>query len=210
MVSWRKLPKLDSSYYTIKVNKLKILIDDLFKDKKYNRLDFDKIFNKIDGLKQSDSIEFLDETLKNRIEKLSGGLLPYLNKDIDYKDNSLYLLFNFDSVNFVIKNYPRKIIRNVDVFQKKVEVRGKIYDIFPGGNFGKDRENAKRRNPYCNLLIVQLDESDFRCFHFDYIENLVHFTGDNLAKRKNSVSISIPFISSYIRWRGNRYYYIEL
>lgn len=197
--------KLDPQNYSVKLAKLKEILFEVQAQKKYNKFDFDKIFNKLDSLKQPEVFGQLDELTDHK----SNDIVEHIEDTLDPKDRSLYLAFNFNGVNFIVKNLPRKIVHNVDVHKKTVLVKGTKHEIFPKYNLGEDSQNYIR-NPKCNLLILEVQDNIYKCFHFDYLDNLVFFTQENFEKKLIPLSNPIGEITKYLNWKDRRYYWLEV
>ena len=69
---WEMLDKNDSEYFRLRLDTLDKLLKRNIEKRAYKKIEFDRMFKVLDKIKQNDSVEFLNEAIKNRIEKISG------------------------------------------------------------------------------------------------------------------------------------------
>ncbi len=198
----------NSQYFQKRILKAQNLIKIFIEKKGYGKKEFDSLFHEIGKVKRSDSIELLNESLKNRLEKISE--IKFKSENLDAKkkaiDKSTYLVFRFLSVNFIVENSPKKIIRNVDRLKTKCKIEGKTYPVFPTAGFGLD-PSERIFDEFCDLLILKT-ETGYRCFHFDELGLPVHFSKDTFGQMLKKTEKPLNFIQYYIKWKGVRYYYL--
>nr|OCA01040.1 Uncharacterized protein A9P81_0901 [Leptospira interrogans serovar Copenhageni/Icterohaemorrhagiae] len=63
--------KNDSPYFQIRLKNLKKQLETFVKNKGYEKQEFDRIYHQLGKMKQNDSVEFLDESLRNRLERIA-------------------------------------------------------------------------------------------------------------------------------------------
>ncbi len=200
--------KSGSIYFQKRISKVISLMKTFLSKKGYDKKEFDLIFHSIGKIKKTDSIELLDDSLKNRLDKISEIHFKQeqfdSGKKVVYKCK--YLTFRFQSVNFIVENAPKKIIRNVEKSKTKCRIEGKAYPIYPSQGFGLDSDE-RIFDEFCDLLILKT-ESGYRCFHVDEMGLSVQFSEETFQKMLKSTEKPLNFIKNYIKWKNQRYYYI--
>ena len=200
--------KHKSAYFKLKLTKLKILFRDFQDRKGYDKRDFDRLFNSISKIKQSESIEFLDESLKNRIARAAASITPKESVRSKLENKNLFFSFTFNNVHFITENFPKRIIRNVERKKEKVKIGGKSYEIFPGKDFGLEgEENDRFSIDNTNLLILK-NANNYRCFFMDAPGEVIGFNKDTFQNKLKKTEIPLTGVNQYIKWKGTRHYYI--
>lgn len=193
----------DSEYFRLRVKTLNALLNRLIEKRKYRKIDFDRIHKILDKIRESDSVEFLNEALKNRIERISEKLVASKKKEEEKYDDAFYL-FTHKSLHFVVREHPKKILYDVDATKNFIKYKGKRYPIFPVFH---PMESFPVE--FCNLLILKA-KSGIKCYRFDSLEKLEELTAASLYKMLKNLDEPMGEIKSYIRWKGKRVYFIEL
>jgi hypothetical protein len=201
--------KLDSPYFEIRLRKLEILLLRLKDSKKYKKMEFDRIFSVIEKIKQSDSVEFLNEALKNKIEKIAEShikIKDHIEKSPETKDQTY--LFNYAGVNFVTRGFPRKIVYDVDADKNFVRISEKRYPIFPKTSLNPLQTEEEMILKSTNLLILKLKKT-YCCFRFDYFDIISEMNYEDLKRKLRKLDEPISGIEKYMNWKDKRYYYLD-
>ncbi|MCE9500349.1 MAG: hypothetical protein K8R21_07615 [Leptospira sp.] len=195
-----------SAYFRLKLGKLKTLFKEFQEKKGYDKREFDSLFNSINKIKNTESIEFLDETLKNRIARAASTITPRESVKSKMENKNLFFTFRFNNVHFITENSPKRIIRNVERKKRKIKIEGRIYPIYPGKDFGLDEED---RFPIdsTNLLILKT-AGNYRCFFIDQPGEVIGLNPDTFRNKLKKTEIPLKGINQYLKWKGTRYYYI--
>lgn len=204
---WEMLDKNESEYFRLRLDTLDKLLRRNAEKRAYKKIEFDRIFKVLDKIKQDDSVEFLNEAIKNRIEKISEKIVFSQQKNKPVEKDGFYL-FNYNSLNFLVRNYPCKTLQETDATKNFVKIKGERYPIFPSylrlGN-----EPIEFQLEYCNLLILKIGNG-YKCFRYHEMELITDLTHSSIQSKLIPLSESIQNVKHYIRIRGKRVYYLDL
>ena len=191
----------NKSYYFIKrVKKLLLLMNEFISKKGYDQLEFNRFFNLLQKIKKDDRIEFLQDSVKNRIQSIARGIC--LEDKISLENP--WLTFGFRSVNFIIRNHPNLVIKKPTRLDY-VLVDGNKVEIFPGISFGDT--DPKDREEFAGNLIVLKGPGGVRCFRYDTLSS-INIPDKIVAEKLQNLPEKIGKISQFIRLKGIRYYLI--
>ncbi|MBE7411031.1 MAG: hypothetical protein L6Q54_11110 [Leptospiraceae bacterium] len=209
LAKMKKIAKNSESVYFQKRldNSLKI-IKNFRAKREYGKKEFDLIFHSVSKIKKTDSIELLNESLKNRIERISEHFVQneVIQRGKKVSSGEKYFTFRYRSVNFIIDNSPKKIIKNVERKKTRCKIEGKFYPIFPSLGFGISDED-RIFDEFCDLIILKTNLG-YRCFHSDELGLLVQFSKDTFQRMLRPTERRLKSITHYIKWKNERYYYI--
>lgn len=192
----------NQSYYFIKrVSRLLKIYQDLLDKKGYQQFEFNRLFFLLEKIRASDKIEFLNDSIKNRVEKIARSFTP----DFTAKNEFSFQTFSFRSVNFMIKNYPVRILREGNQCDY-ILAEGKKIDIFPGYHFGITDPEDRTFFPG-NLLIMKTGLG-LGCYRYDALGPIYNLSSGNLQRSLKELPEKIGNISQFIKRRDTRYYLI--
>ncbi|XDD51295.1 hypothetical protein AB3N59_05900 [Leptospira sp. WS92.C1] len=214
--------KNDSPYFQIRLKSLKKQLDTFVKNKGYEKDEFDRIFHQLGKMKRTDSVEFLDETLKNRLEKIaenhhssgdmisSGVVLPSATG----KKGNQYITFRCGTIHFITDHSSYTILKDLDRRKNTVEHKGNVYRIFPSSFvYGLSEEEYRRESFLTMNLLVLKRESDFEFYRLDALGEILQINEGTFRKGLKPLESYEGFgvesrIQSFFRKAGVRYYYI--
>lgn len=201
------LAKNDSEYFKLRLDTVEQLLKRNVQKRAYRKIEFDRIFKTLDKIKQNDSVEFLSEALKNRIEKISEKIVRSKRKTKPASTDTFYLL-TYKSLNFLVRNFPTQILYDVDATKDFVKIKRQRYPLFPAYTGIKDNEKDFTLE-YCNVLILKV-RTEYKCIRFDNIETISDLTPVSLKAKLIPLSEPMQDIKHYIRFKGKRVYYLDL
>lgn len=195
----------ESNYFQIKVNSLESLLNRLTIKRKYQKIEFDRVFKTLEKIKETESSEFLNQAINHRIQKITEKFLPYTPPpaEIEKKGDKFYR-FSYKGLDYLVKAYPKKFLLGVDASKKYLRIGNEKFPIFPIFNL-TDEENFQS----CNVLLLNIRTS-YKCYRYDVLEEVYDIPYLNFEKRLNKLDISKTEINSYIRYKGKRHYYIDV
>ncbi|TGK29070.1 hypothetical protein EHQ12_01180 [Leptospira gomenensis] len=214
--------KNDSPYFQIRLKSLKKQLDTFVKNKGYEKTEFDRIFHQLGKMKRTDSVEFLDESLKNRLEKIasshyspgdtiSSGAVP---PSATSKKGKQYITFRCGTIHFVTDHSPFTILKDLDRRKNTVEYKGEIYRIFPSVFvYGLSEEEYRNESFLTMNLLALKRETGVEFYRFDTLGEIIQINEGTFRKGLKSLDeadsfSSEPRIRTYFRKAGLRYYYI--
>ncbi|EMJ81091.1 hypothetical protein LEP1GSC016_3504 [Leptospira borgpetersenii serovar Hardjo-bovis str. Sponselee] len=214
--------KNDSPYFQIRLKTLKKQLDTFVKNKGYEKNEFDKIFHQLDKMKRTDSVEFLDESLRNRLGKIaenhyssgdmisSGIVLPSATAQ---KGNQ-YITFRCGTIYFITDRSSYTVLKDLDRRKNIVEYRGEIYRIFPSSFvYGLAEEEYRNENFLTMNLLVLKREAGLEFYRYDTLGEIFQINEGTFRKGlkplgSGEVREEGNRIRNYFRKAGIRYYYI--
>ncbi|WP_061215733.1 hypothetical protein [Leptospira santarosai] len=214
--------KNDSPYFQIRLKTLKKQLDTFVKNKGYEKNEFDKIFHQLGKMKRTDSVEFLDESLRNRLEKIaenhyspgdmisSGVVLPSATN----QKGKQYITFRCGTIYFITDRSSYTILKDLDRRKNTVEYKEKVYRIFPNSFvYGLSEEEYRNENFLTMNLLALKREFGFEFYRFDTLCEILQINeGTFLKGLKPMKDFEVPGrerrIRSYFRKAGIHYYYI--
>lgn len=204
---WEFALKHNSEYFLLRLDTLDKLLKRNAEKRAYRKIEFDRIFKVLSKIKQEDSIEFLNEALRNRIEKISEKII-YAKQKIKPVEQDGFYLFTYKSLSFLAHNYPSKILKDVDATKNFIRVKEKRYPIYPS-YINLQNSNAEFQLEYCNLLILKTG-AGYKCYRFNELELVTDLTKTSLQTKLIPLSDSIQNVKHYVRLRGKRVYYLDI
>lgn len=198
--------KTKSEYFRLKLSTLEKLLNRIQEKRNYRKIEFDRIFKTLEKMKEDESIEFLNEGIKNRIEKISERIVRSSQK-LEIETKNKFFLLTYKSLSFLIRDCEKKILQDVDATKSYIRIKNKRYSLFPAYTGLKTDEDAPL--DYCNVLIVKT-KGDYKCFRFDKMETVTDLTYDYLQAKLVELTEPVQDIKHYIRLRGKRVYYLDL
>lgn len=204
---WEMLDKNDSEYFKLRLDTLDKLLKRNTEKRAYKKIEFDRMFKVLDKIKQNDSVEFLNEAIKNRIEKISEKIVRSKQKLKTAQKDGFYLL-TYKSLSFLVRSYPAKILYDVDATKDFVKIKTERYPIFPAYT-GIPKTERDFQLEYCNILILKV-RTEHKCLRFDEIETVTDLTYTSLNTKLIPLTEPMQDVKHYIRIRGKRVYYLDL
>ena len=204
---WTMLDKNDSEYFRLRLDTLDKLLKRITEKRAYRKVEFDRIFKILEKIKQADSVEFLNEAIKNRIEKISEKIVRSKQK-IKPPQKDFFYLLTYKSLNFLVKNYPKRILYDVDATKDFVKIKKQRYPLFPAYTGLKKNENDFILE-YCNVLILKV-RTEYKCIRFDTIETINDLSYAYLNTKMVPLSEPMQEVKHYIRLKGKRVYYLDV
>ncbi|MCL8265965.1 hypothetical protein [Leptospira weilii] len=223
---WEEMFKLagknDSPYFQIRLKTLKKQLDTFVKNKGYEKNEFDKIFHQLGKMRRTDSVEFLDESLRNRLGKIaenhhssgdmisSGIVLPSTTN----QKGKQYITFRCGTIHFITDRSSYTILKDLDRRKNTVEYKGKVYRIFPNSFvYGLFEEEYRNENFLTMNLLVLKRKFGFEFYRFDALGEILQINEGTFLKGLKSIKGSDVQghdnrIQNYFRKAGVRYYYI--
>ncbi|PJZ52814.1 hypothetical protein [Leptospira adleri] len=214
--------KNDSPYFQIRLKSLKKQLDTFVKNKGYEKNEFDRIFHQLGKMKRTDSVEFLDETLKNRLEKIAGN--HYSPGDMissgvvipssTNQKGKQYITFRCGTIYFITDHSSYTILKDLDRRKNTVEYKGVVHRIFPSPSvYGLSEEEYRTESFLTMSLLALKREGGFEFYRFDALGEIVQLNEGTFRKGLKPLENSGIFgnenrIRSYFRKAGIRYYYI--
>ena len=111
-VSGRSLIKSKSEYFKIRLLTLDKLLKRNEEKRGYRKIEFDRILKFFQRLKEDDAVEFLNEGIRNRIEKISEKLFHGTHQmELESEDN--FYLLTYKSLSFIVRSYEKKILQEM-------------------------------------------------------------------------------------------------
>ena len=203
---WTIVDKSKSEYFKIRLLTLDKLLKRNEEKRGYRKIEFDRIFKILSKIKEDDAVEFLNEGIRNRIEKISEKLFRGTHQmELESEDN--FYLLTYKSLSFIVRSYEKKILQDVDATKSYVRIKNKRYPLFPaytGLKTGDDFELD-----YCNVLILKV-RTEYKCLRFDHIETITDLSYDYLHAKMIPLEEPIQEIKHYIKLRGKRVYYLDV
>ncbi|EMJ93857.1 hypothetical protein [Leptospira alstonii] len=214
--------KNDSPYFQIRLKSLKKQLDTFVKNKGYEKNEFDKIFHQLGKMKRTDSVEFLDESLRNRLEKIaqnnytpgdmisSGIVLPAATD----KKGKQYITFRCGTIYFITDRSSYTILKDLDRRKNTVEYKGDVHRIFPSSFiYGLSEEEYRNENFLTMNLLVLKRQSGLEFYRFDTLGEILQINEGTFRKglkplENSEVRNEDNRIRNYFRKAGVRYYYI--
>ncbi|MBP9887972.1 MAG: hypothetical protein KBF93_16865 [Leptospiraceae bacterium] len=204
---WEMFDKNDSEYFRLRLDTLDKLLKRNIEKRAYKKIEFDRMFKVLDKIKQNDSVEFLNEAIKNRIEKISEKIVRSKQKIKAPQKDTFYLL-TYKSLSFLVRNYPKKILYDVDATKDFVKIKRERYPIFPAYTGIKNKDKDFQLE-YCNILILKV-RTEYKCLRFDEMESVNDLTYVSLNTKLIPLTEPMQDVKHYIRIRGKRVYYLDL
>ncbi|PJZ29227.1 hypothetical protein [Leptospira kmetyi] len=214
--------KNDSPYFQIRLKSLKKQLDTFVKNKGYEKNEFDRIFHQLGKMKRTDSVEFLDESLRNRLGKIaenhyspgdmisSGVVLPSATS----KKGNQYITFRCGTIYFITDRSSYTILKDLDRRKNTVEYKGTVYRIFPSTFvYGLYEEEYRNESFLTMSLLVLKRETGLEFYRFDTLGEILQINEGTFRKGlkpldATEVRSEDNRIRSYFRKAGVRYYYI--
>ncbi|HRG46143.1 MAG TPA: hypothetical protein PLX69_17025 [Leptospiraceae bacterium] len=204
---WTLVDKSNSEYFRVRLVTLDKLLKRNAEKRTYRKIEFDRIFKILSKIKEDDGVEFLNEGLRNRIEKISERLFRTTHHLEPETEDKFYLL-TYKSLSFIVRSYEKKILQDVDARKSYVRIKNKRYPLFPAYT-GLKTDDEDFQLDYCNVLILKV-RTDYKCFRFDHIETVSDISYDYLNAKMIPLEEPIQEIKHYIRLRGKRVYYLDV
>ncbi|HMV45311.1 MAG TPA: hypothetical protein PK079_04520 [Leptospiraceae bacterium] len=199
--------KTNSEYFRLRLVTLDKLLKRVHEKRTYRKIEFDRIFKTLEKIKEDDSIEFLNEGIRNRIEKISERIVRSSQK-LDIEFGERFFLLTYKSLSFLVKEYEKKVLQDVDATKTFIRIKNKRYPLFPAYT-GLKTDGKETKLDYCNILILKT-KNDYKCFRFDQMEIITDLTYDFLQAKLIELPEPVQEIKQYIRLRGKRVYYLDI
>ena len=199
--------KHNSEYFLLRLDTFDKLLKRNAEKRAYRKIEFDRMFKVLNKIKQEDSIEFLNEAIRNRIEKISEKLIYSKQNNKPTEQNGFYL-FTYKSLSFLVHNYPSKVLKDVDATKNFIKIKEKRYPIYPS-YISLQSSKVEFQLEYCNLLILKIT-TGYKCYKFDELELVTDLSKISLQTKLIPLSDSIQDVKHYVRLRGKRVYYLDV
>ncbi len=204
---WSLVDKSRSEYFRIRLVTLDMLLKRNEEKRGYRKIEFDRIFKVLSKIKEDDGVEFLNEGIKNRIEKISEKLFRSTHQ-LEPENEDFFYLLTYKSLSFIVRSYQKKILQDVDATKSYVRIKNKRYPLFPAYT-GLKTSDQDFDLEYCNVLILKV-RTEYKCFRFDHIETITDLSYDYLHAKMIPLEEPIQEIKHYIRMKGKRVYYLDV
>ncbi|EKP04568.1 hypothetical protein LEP1GSC132_4237 [Leptospira kirschneri str. 200803703] len=207
--------KNDSPYFQIRLKNLKKQLETFVKSKGYEKQEFDRIYHQLGKMKRNDSVEFLDESLRNRLDRIAqkhyspGDMISVATS----KKGKHYITFRCGTIYFVTDWSSYTVLKDLDRRKNTVEYKGSVYRIFPSSFvYGPSEEEYRNENFLTMNLLVLKRESGLEFYRFDTLGEILQINEGTFLKGLKPMESSEmdKRIRSYFRKAGIRYYYIPV
>ena len=196
--------KKESNYFQLKVSSLESLLNRLTIKRKYQKIEFDRVFKTLEKIKETESSEFLNQAINHRIQKITEKFLPYTPPvELEKKGDKFYR-FSYKGLDYLVKGFPKKFLLGADASKRFLRIGEVKVPIFPISN-SADQENFQS----CNILLLKV-RTQYSCYRYDTLEEVYDIPYLNFEKKLIKLDIAKTEINSYIRYKGKRHYYIDL
>ncbi|ALE40032.1 hypothetical protein KQY10_03900 [Leptospira interrogans] len=210
--------KNDSPYFQIRLKNLKKQLETFVKNKGYEKQEFDRIYHQLGKMKQNDSVEFLDESLRNRLERIaqkhySPGDMTSSEVVATSKKGKYYITFRCGTIYFITDWSSYTVLKDLDRRKNTVEYKGSVYRIFPSAFvYGLSEEEYRNENFLTMNLLVLKRESGLEFYRFDTLGEILQINEGTFLKGLKPIESSEidKRIRNYFRKAGIRYYYIPV
>jgi hypothetical protein len=196
--------KSNSNYFQIKVNSLETQLNLLTQKRKYQKIEFDRVFKTLEKIKETESSEFLNQAISDKIQKIAENLSPY-SKPIfeNKKEGDKFYRFSYKGLDYLVKAFPKKFILGADVSKKFLRIGEDKFPIYPTLQIDEEKFES------CNILILKVRTS-IKCYRYEILEDVFDIPYLNFEKKLIKLDISTSEINSYIRYKGKRHYFIDI
>jgi hypothetical protein len=196
--------KHNHQYFKIKLHSLLLQLEKLKSKKGYKKLEFDRLYSLLSKLKESEKVEFLNEVIQKKIEKIAKTQLESKKQVLNIPDReNKYYLLSFQRVLYIIKSLPKRILSDVKYSQKNIVYKNKKFPVFPTQPLVLDDGKSSSK-----LMIVR-DKKEFLGIRYDFLDTIVEFSREELEERSFPIEKPISSISKFIKWKGQRCYLID-
>lgn len=132
--------KNDSPYFQIRLKNLKKQLETFVKNKGYEKQEFDRIYHQLGKMKQNDSVEFLDESLRNRLERIaqkhySPGDMISSEVVATSKKGKYYITFRCGTIYFITDWSSYTVLKDLDRRKIPWNIRVRFIEYFQVHSF---------------------------------------------------------------------------
>ncbi|PJZ68628.1 hypothetical protein CH373_16665 [Leptospira perolatii] len=209
--------KNDTPYFRARLTNLKRQLDGFVRSKAYEKGEFDRIYRQLEKIRRDDTVEFLDESMRGNLERVSkqSGYIPdlraaqkQLREPSGLSAIPLFLTFRCGTIHFIVKSGPKKIFKNIHRTKDKVLYEGKKYPIFPSRSvyFSWEPDRNWEMEPG-NLLMIR-NVTKVRFFRYDSLGDTFRIPEETFQRRLQPAESGWTKSYKYFRKAGIRYYYI--
>ena len=204
----------DSLYFKIKIKNLKHKLESLIEKRVQIEKDFEQIFIQLNKINETDSVEFLNQSLKSRLDKILFDFISdekYLKDkklNLQSKKNLTFFTFSYQMVHFFcLDSIKREIKKNVEIFENCIEYNDKAYSIFPDDKFGlkKDSIIHSKKN---DILMLHFKKKPI-FLRFDELGEIFTLSEEQFQKMIKKMSFPLNTIKHYIQRKRLKYYFID-
>ncbi len=206
----------DTPYFRARLSGLKHQLDGFVRNKAYEKSEFDRIYRQLDKIRKDDTVEFLDESMRNKLTRISENTHKIISTSVSagiepgaLAGIPLLLTFRCGTVHFIVKSGPKKIFRNINRNKDKVWYEGVKYPIFPNRTiyFSWEGDERSWETEPGNLLMIRYPEGN-RFFRCDALGDTFRIPEETFKNRLKPADRPGGEIRYYFRKAGVRYYYI--
>ncbi len=190
-----------SPYFKIKLDTLETFLNHALLKRKYTKIEFDRIFKTLEKIKETETSEFLNQAIQNKIQKISEN---FSDVKVQTKDVDIFYKFSYNTVDYFVRGYSKRILYGIDASKKILRIKKEAFPIFP-----RYIKKSKNEIEYCNLLILKVRTS-YQCLRFDKLEIIEDLTFHSLEKKLIPLDLKMEEIKSYIRYKGKRLYFLDI
>lgn len=195
---------LENEYFILRLQTIRNQYQKFKTKKGYRRIEFDRLFKLCQKLQESNTVEFFNEAIQARIQKISANYYAKkLNQKIQptiLRENK-YIVYTFQKMYFVVKSLPKRILYNVPYSLKRVRFMEEAFDIFPFIPFANP-ETGKSK------LLILRHGIDFKPLRMDAVESEIELFPEEIQNKTRPLEGNGQ-IKKFLRWKGNNCYLIE-
>ncbi len=197
--------ELKNDYFVLRIQTIRNLYRKLRTRKGYRQVEFDRLFRLCQKLQESNSVDFFNEAIQKRIQKISANYhAQKLNQKPSLEDlrENKYLVYTFQKMYFLVKSLPKRILHNVPYSRKRIRLLEETLDLFPFVPFENTPQGVSK-------VMILRHGIDFKPLRFDAIQSEIELFPEEIQKKAKVLSGIGGGIKKFYKWKGNNCYFIE-